>query len=107
MKERSLLAMLLLAFAGGRATSFGGVDQGRRGVRSYLYLFFKWAVVALSLQAVLRNEALNNAAAPPADAAPRAALPPGNPPWSRTLDAATKFVDVVWRGGFSRHVSRK
>ena len=63
LRERSLLGMLVLAFALGRATLSPtkrdpGLFQKRRRWSALLYLLLKWLCVVFSLRAVLRDPSL-------------------------------------------------
>lgn len=103
LRERSLLGMLVLAFALGRATRVTRVAPGRRWC-AWLYLLLKWLCVIFSLQAVLQDPSLN-AARVYEEMEP--ALHVDLSSHAKTADLIEHNIEAVWRAGLGAFLSRR
>jgi len=103
LRERSLLGMLVLAFALGRATRVTRVAPERRW-RAWLYLLLKWLCVIISLQAVLQDPSLN---ASHVYEEPEPALHVDLSSHAKTADLIEHNIEAVWRAGLGAFLSRR
>jgi len=106
LRERSLLGMLVLAFALGRATlspTKRDPFHKKRRWSALLYLLLKWLCVVFSLRAVLRDPSLNRTRIE-VDVEP--ALP-GLSSHAKTADLIEYNMAAVWRAGLGNYFSRR
>ena len=106
LRERSLLGMLVLAFALGRATLSPAKRDPfhkKRRWSALLYLLLKWLCVVFSLRAVLRDHSLNRTRVE-VNAEP--ALP-GLSSHAKTADLIEYNMAAVWRSGLGAYFSRR